>query len=1145
MAEETKLLKMDDIKLDDMKLDDINLNDLNSLIETVFEDVIKSDVVKKKFESDLQPLNLQLRSVEKKKKEIDKIFYECETSLVAFKKEIENEEKEEEDRSNKAKIAAKVAADAQRRVDLVIDDDDDDIKFVSSTFEPSSNRRSSMEASARHAATQNTSMVKHSRRDSLKEPPPSVANLRQALTQAIQKQIPPGGVPPAGLGMSGAKPNQQKKASNMDDPTKWPEIKEGKLVYAKKYNDIWYPATVLELQGSRTDANGVQYRVRFQSRGHKVLTGKHIAYYEPIHVILRVGSRVIAFYRDDDSPGGNSYYAGIVAEAPSLKNQRRFLIFFDDGYAQYSKADEIHKVIAQSANVWEDVYPESQDFIRDYLKQYPERPMVRLQKGQGVQTEWNGKWWTAKVMEVDASLVKMYFQADRRTEWIYRGSTRLEPLFKALANLEANKNMSSNKGRRLDPINSRKPRIVYSHGNDDDKNSDKNRSVARKSTGGIKQQKEPPAWEAPWLKLQRKTTVAAPSHTIPSTATTSSTNRKDIYATSSISNKVQTQDMASVLQERLASAESMDIDEEARGERLSTILDIKDKTRKRLIPHSCSSACLKDVDEDISKHKGRNPLLKPLLCSWERHVCKIKQSGKRVVLYRTPCARRLRSIEEVDRYLQMTDSQLTIDLFCMDPFLHTHTEFVPVKTFCDIKDLSYGKENVPISCVNGIDRQYPDYVEYSTVRIPAKGVKLNLAPEFLPGCDCTDGCRDASKCACQQLSVEHSSALGEKDAHTGSLGYTNRRLNEPIFTGIVECNVNCKCDKRCHNRVVQNGLNLRLQVFKTEKRGWGLRCLDDIPKGGFICIYAGQLLTDTGANEDGKQYGDEYLAELDFIEVVERQKEGYESDVDDLDDEIEQDIDEEEEEEEEEEDFRERHANNSGSDSEFSAKVDDSHRLVDKVHATRNRRKTSDSLSGEGKITKIIIKRDQSNKEWISQKKTADWVGKIGEEGDKDDTDLDELPDIAPKPSATTKPSATATKKPKESARKSTGISRFGNLPNPKLHKTDPADDDEKKNTHPGTRSFFEDGQMCYIMDAKSMGNIGRYLNHSCEPNVFVQNIFVDTHDLRFPWVTFFAGTYIRAGTELTWDYNYEVGSVPDKVLYCYCGSSQCRGRLL
>ena len=32
-------------------------------------------------------------------------------------------------------------------------------------------------------------------------------------------------------------------------------------------------------------------------------------------------------------------------------------------------------------------------------------------------------------------------------------------------------------------------------------------------------------------------------------------------------------------------------------------------------------------------------------------------------------------------------------------------------------------------------------------------------------------------------------------------------------------------------------------------RGWGLRCLDDIPSGGFICVYAGQLLTEQGANE--------------------------------------------------------------------------------------------------------------------------------------------------------------------------------------------------------------------------------------------------------------------------------------------------------
>jgi hypothetical protein len=56
--------------------------------------------------------------------------------------------------------------------------------------------------------------------------------------------------------------------------------------------------------------------------------------------------------------------------------------------------------------------------------------------------------------------------------------------------------------------------------------------------------------------------------------------------------------------------------------------------------------------------------------------------------------------------------------------------------------------------------------------------------------------------------------------------------------------------------------------------------LDDIPKGQFICVYAGQLLTEQEANEDGKQFGDEYLAELDLIESIEQAKDGYESDVD-------------------------------------------------------------------------------------------------------------------------------------------------------------------------------------------------------------------------------------------------------------------------
>lgn len=52
--------------------------------------------------------------------------------------------------------------------------------------------------------------------------------------------------------------------------------------------------------------------------------------------------------------------------------------------------------------------------------------------------------------------------------------------------------------------------------------------------------------------------------------------------------------------------------------------------------------------------------------------------------------------------------------------------------------------------------------------------------------------------------------------------------------------------------------------------------------------------------QDGQTYGDEYLAELDYMEVVESHKEGYESDVPDLQDNS--NCEEEEEEEDEDED---------------------------------------------------------------------------------------------------------------------------------------------------------------------------------------------------------------------------------------------------
>lgn len=63
---------------------------------------------------------------------------------------------------------------------------------------------------------------------------------------------------------------------------------------------------------------------------------------------------------------------------------------------------------------------------------------------------------------------------------------------------------------------------------------------------------------------------------------------------------------------------------------------------------------------------------------------------------------------------------------------------------------------------------------------------------------------------------------------------------------IYECNKRCKCcSQMCTNRLVQHGLQVRLQLFKTQNKGWGIRCLDDVAKGSFVCIYAGEEREET------------------------------------------------------------------------------------------------------------------------------------------------------------------------------------------------------------------------------------------------------------------------------------------------------------
>lgn len=57
-----------------------------------------------------------------------------------------------------------------------------------------------------------------------------------------------------------------------------------------------------------------------------------------------------------------------------------------------------------------------------------------------------------------------------------------------------------------------------------------------------------------------------------------------------------------------------------------------------------------------------------------------------------------------------------------------------------------------------------------------------------------------------------------------------------------------------------------------------------------------------------------------------------------------------------------------------------------------------------------------------------------------------------------------------------------------------------------------------FTVDALERGNIGRFFNHSCSPNMRTICVFVDTHDFRLPWVSFFTTRSVKAGeVGVTW----------------------------
>ncbi|XP_072604093.1 histone-lysine N-methyltransferase EHMT1 isoform X3 [Vulpes vulpes] len=167
------------------------------------------------------------------------------------------------------------------------------------------------------------------------------------------------------------------------------------------------------------------------------------------------------------------------------------------------------------------------------------------------------------------------------------------------------------------------------------------------------------------------------------------------------------------------------------------------------------------------------------------------------------------------------------------------------------RDIARGYERIPIPCVNAVDSEpCPSNYKYVSQNCVTSPMNIDRNITHLQYCVCIDDC-SSSNCMCGQLSMR---CWYDKDGRL----LPEFNMAEPPL--IFECNHACSCWRSCRNRVVQNGLRARLQLYRTQNMGWGVRSLQDIPLGTFVCEYVGELISDSEADVREE---DSYLFDLD------------------------------------------------------------------------------------------------------------------------------------------------------------------------------------------------------------------------------------------------------------------------------------------
>ncbi|KAL0885871.1 hypothetical protein Bca101_009854 [Brassica carinata] len=198
------------------------------------------------------------------------------------------------------------------------------------------------------------------------------------------------------------------------------------------------------------------------------------------------------------------------------------------------------------------------------------------------------------------------------------------------------------------------------------------------------------------------------------------------------------------------------------------------------------------------------------------------------------------------------------------------------KTTVLCNDISFGKEPFPISCVVDKDFLNPEkqcerpWESFTYVTKPMLNPSLDLAKEKLQHrCGCPGS-------VCSPVTCDHVYLFSDDFEEARDIYGKSMRCRFPyddkdriiLEEGypVYECNELCGCSRTCHNRVLQNGIRTKLEVFRTESKGWGVRACEHILRGTFVCEYIGEVLDQQEANKRRIQYGREgcsYIHDVD------------------------------------------------------------------------------------------------------------------------------------------------------------------------------------------------------------------------------------------------------------------------------------------